>query len=124
MVRSLVESPWLWGALFVAAALMALLVVEPRYRSRQAQLERRYQARQRQGLAVVGPEGPAAYSEKDDPQATLRPLFWLLGAALAALAMGPMLLWGFRRRRSTSPLANTPSGSGLSSCDHDSRDAC
>ncbi len=55
------DSPWFWFSLFTAVGLSALLATGGKFGKRQANIERKYQARQ--WVAEGGSEGPAAPAE-------------------------------------------------------------
>ncbi len=75
---SLGESPWFWLYLFATVALIVLLVNRPKIVSRQVQLERNLQARQRAAQVVAGQKPTAPLSEENAPQISLVPLYVLL----------------------------------------------
>lgn len=91
-VRS-TDSPWLWLAIFVIGALAALYLTMPKYRWRQPQIERQFQARERSGHAVSADGGFSPLSSTNSTMLTLRPLFIFFVAALFLLTM---VFWGRR----------------------------
>lgn len=98
---AMTDSPWYWIYLFCTAGLIALVLAEPRFSARQAQIERNYQARQRAVQRVAGREAVTPLSTPSDTSITLRPLYVLLGLLLA-VAWG-RLGWSHFRRRSAQP---------------------
>ena len=90
------DSPWFWAYLFATAALVAVLLVGPKYVQRQPQLERQFSARQRAGQTVVGPDGAVRLSTPERLIISLRPLYAILGLLLAAAWVG---LWYQRYRK-------------------------
>ncbi len=124
--RKLTESPWFWVELFSYFALLALLVIGPKYARRQGVIEQRFKAKReiaRQqyegqspadavetGVARRVPSGwpvdGAREAEVADSAGqplivSLAPLFILLLAVLVAARVGR--LWLSRRRDATEP---------------------
>lgn len=81
--RSLLDSPWYWAYVFLAAALAALFLMGPRYAQRQAQIERNYQARQRAAQYRAGEAPRTPLSDEERTAIPLWPLFLVLSALLA-----------------------------------------
>ncbi len=78
------DSPWLWLAIFLAGALVALVLTAPRFSWRQPQIERQFQARERSGHAVSANGGFSPLSTTNHPMLTLRPLLIFFTVALFA----------------------------------------
>ncbi len=90
--RPITDSPWLWFALFSAVGLTALLVTGGKFGNRQAQIERKSQARAAiaDGLKITqdgtGKKTATKVPEYSRPGMTkirLKPLAITLGAILA-----------------------------------------
>jgi hypothetical protein len=79
-----VDSPWLWLAVFLAGAIVALSLARAKYDWRQPQIERQYQARQRSGYAVPARDEPQELSRTGQPMLSLDPLQTLLVTSLIA----------------------------------------
>src|SRR5213080_3023413 len=97
--RSIADSPWFWAYLFGTAALIALALIGPKFQSRQAQIERQYQGRQRAAEIQNGQEPTGELSSAERTLITLSPLFLGL-AAMTAIAW--LVFWRTRaaqRRR-------------------------
>ena len=73
------DSVWYWVYLFCTAGLIALVLMGPRFSSRQAQIERKYQARQRAAQQMVGEQPRTALSSVESTTITLWPLYLVLG---------------------------------------------
>lgn len=93
---STTDSPWFWLIVFLCGALVALVLTEPKYRWRQPQLERQYQAREISGQTVAPASGRRPLSTTGHPQLTLRPLMIFL---VVTLAFVTMLYWADRTLR-------------------------
>ena len=79
----LTDSPWFWLYIFSTAALIALVVAQPKYRPRQTQLERRFLARQEGGQTIKGSEGNTIVKPAGDNLILrLGPLFLIVGSLL------------------------------------------
>ena len=89
------DSPWFWASLFCAAALVALVLADSKFRDRQSQIERQFQARERSGRTVSAQGGPAPLSTPGRSMITLRPLLLVLGVLL--LVTWSVWLWDRRR---------------------------
>jgi hypothetical protein len=87
--RSFTDSPWFWVYLFSTAALIALALIGPKFGSRQAQIEREFQGRQRTAQNLNGQEPSGELSTEGQTLITLRPLF--LG--LATVTIGAWFLF-------------------------------
>lgn len=101
--RSLADSPWLWGYLFGVAALIALLLIAPKYARRQEQLERQFEGRQRVWEQKLG-HGPPRQPAVPPPPSegliiTLRPLFVVVGG----LTIAAWLAFWLSRRSAGAP---------------------
>lgn len=86
--ESLAESPWLWGGLFAAMAILALVVVAPKYAQRQGRLEQRFENRIRtaqQQQQSAGDQDPLATGPAAEPMAPMRD-------ARARTSLRPLLL--------------------------------
>ena len=92
---SITESPWYWVLAFSLMALLALVVIGPKYGRRQSALERKYQARERiedarQARNNSGSDPRtnelAARRQFATPGNTLVPL-WPLAAILVIVAL-------------------------------------
>jgi hypothetical protein len=114
-LRQRSDSPWFWLLLFVNAALVGMLLIGPKYRQRQAMLERRYEARRDAGRrqSAVDPEqepvgGPPVVGEPHAGDHELLVPLWPLAALLVAVDMAATCLW-LRQRGSHSPADKPPS---------------
>jgi hypothetical protein len=101
-----VESPWLWLAVFLSAAILSLTIISPRFEERQPQIERQYQARERSGYAVSAHQEPEELSQGGRLMIPLRPLQLLLVAGLLVCAM---IFWVQRVRAMMRLPAQSPS---------------
>ena len=104
--RSIADSPWFWAYLFGTAALIALALIGPKYQSRQAQIERQYQGRQRAAEIEGGREPTVELSSDERTIISLGPLFLGLAAITSAAWF---LVW---RARTAAREQSTP-GPGL-----------
>ena len=94
------DSPWFWIYLFSTAGLALLIVFGPKLYSRQAQIEREFQARQRAGQ-VVGSSGTGPTQSLSTAQNTIisfRPILIMLGILVATGWVG-FYVGHLRRRR-------------------------
>ncbi|MGE0760977.1 MAG: hypothetical protein AB7O38_28455 [Pirellulaceae bacterium] len=98
---SITDSPWYWVYLFCTAGLVALVLMGPRYASRQVEIERELQGRQRAIQNLSGEEPRAEMSDEGRMQIGLRPLYFVLGGLLA-LAWGNLIWRHFRARRAAA----------------------
>lgn len=98
--RKATDSVWFWATFFFAGALLALALTVPKYRQRQAQIEKQYQARVTSGYAkniFSNSEGsPEQPSESSQLRISLLPLACLIAAAGLGFAIG---FWVTRRER-------------------------
>jgi hypothetical protein len=97
---AITESPWYWVYLFCTAGLVALALIGPKYAARQSQIERAGQGRQRAIQNLAGEAPITAMSSEDQIQISLRPLFLVLAALLAA-AWAALVGRHLRRRRNS-----------------------
>ena len=97
MGAPLSDSPWFWAALFAAMALIALVAMSGKYSRRQANIEQKFQARERVAWNQAGSgqraEGSEEYSQPGD---TVIPL-WPLAVPLGGLIMVSIVML-FRSR--------------------------
>lgn len=98
------DSPWFWVYLYSTFGLVLLALFQPKFKSRQAAVERQYQGRQRAIEVQLGQEPTTEVSTSDNTIITLRPLFVVLGVVL--VFAWTYLWWTHFRRR---PLAVTSS---------------
>ena len=90
------ESPWFWGMLFCAAGLLGTLAIGPKYSQRQAQLERKYQGRQRAAQVRQGQQPTTRLSDPESTRVRISPVQWALGAGLVC---GWFVVWRNLRRQ-------------------------
>lgn len=90
------DSPWFWVYLYAVAGLIALALMQPRFGSRQAEIERQYQGRQRAAEKKLGQPPTTPMSTRDNTIITLRPLYLIL-AGVFAVAWCVLWLRHFRR---------------------------
>ena len=111
---SITDSPWYWVVAFSLMALLALVVIGPKYGRRQSALERKYQARERiedareaRNNSVGDPRTDelAARRRFATPGDTLVPL-WPLAAILVIV----VLFAGYMLRRGRGVRQAQPSG--------------
>ena len=79
---SITDSPWYWVYLFATAGLIVLTLAGTKFSSRQTQIERAAQGRQRAVQNVSGKEPVTPMSDVQHTQITLRPLYVVLGLLL------------------------------------------
>jgi hypothetical protein len=77
--KSVIDSPWYWLYLFCAAGLVALVIMGPKYTSRQIQIEQKAQARQRAARHVSGQQPNTPLSTEKTMVIRLWPLYSVLG---------------------------------------------
>jgi hypothetical protein len=115
---SITESPWYWVLAFSLMALLALIVIGPKYGRRQSALERKYQARERiddarqarnNSDSDLRTDELAARRQFATPGNTLVPL-WPLAAILVVVALfaGYMLRRGRERPDSIRHEGSSP----------------
>lgn len=87
----LVDSPWLWLALFAAMALLAIVVMGPKYARREADLEQKAAARQaaatRQRETGTPERADDAPSRSPPPSGKLQVGLVTLGSVVAAVLL-------------------------------------
>jgi hypothetical protein len=98
----LYDSPWFWACMFLTAALIALVVMEPRFEARQAQIEQQYFARQQHGQSIKPESEPQEASQPGDTLINLRPLY--IAAWIGLAAVWAVFLWTRRRGAKAEPL--------------------
>jgi hypothetical protein len=95
-----VDSPWFWAYWFGVFALVALFLATPKFRERQAHIEREYQGRTRAAQNVQGQEPDVELSTPGRTEITLWPLY----VGLAAITAVSWVVY-FRTRQSTKASA-------------------
>ena len=80
------DSPWFWFYLFCTAALVALVLMRSKYGTRQAEIERQFQGRQRAGQTASQPAPAATFSNERRTMIQLDALF-------VAMAVGVAIGW-------------------------------
>ncbi len=95
--ESIVDSPWYWAYLFIAAALAILFVAQGRIRSRQAQIETKYQGRQRAVRTLSGQQPDTPLSTPSNTLVQLWPLFVTLTVLLCVTGYGLSRRWRISR---------------------------
>lgn len=110
------DSPWFWVYLYAVAGLIALALMQPRFGSRQAEIERHYQGRQRAAEKKLGQEPKTPLSTREDTIITLRPLYLIL-AGIFAVAWC-ILWWRHFRRRPGAIDTEMSDGKNLSQPEH------
>ena len=95
---SITQSPWYWAYVFCTGGLIALVVMGPRYAQRQAQIEKKGQARQQAAQVASGQADVDSPAASETLTIVLWPLFVVLGAGLA-LAWIKLIRDHLRRRR-------------------------
>ncbi|HEY1602625.1 MAG TPA: hypothetical protein VGG64_23680 [Pirellulales bacterium] len=94
--RPITDSPWFWLVLFGSSALVAIVVVSPKYAYRQARLERMNSTREQiargqvaEALETADPDALITDLPRDSSrQFTLGPLATALALLLALAAVG------------------------------------
>jgi hypothetical protein len=108
------DSPWFWVLVFSSMALAALLAIGPKYGRRQANLERKYQARERVAEELSRGNNSAGEGRSDEvaaprafasPGDTLVPL-WPLAAILILAVLFSAVMLGRRDRGRANPLTD------------------
>jgi hypothetical protein len=100
--RPITDSPWFWAYLFATAALIALALIGPKFASRQAQIEREFQGRQRVAQRAHGQQPSGQLSTAERTLITLRPLF--LGLAIFTIVAW-IVFWRTRSAQIPAPSA-------------------
>ncbi len=98
---SVADSPWLWIAIFVCGALIALTLMSSKFQRRQLQLELQYEARQAAGQSVRDVDAERA-TRSGQLIITLKPLFYFLVLVLSVLTI---VFWSGRIRHYLSSSA-------------------
>lgn len=89
----LTDSAWFWAALFAAMALVALVAMSGKYGRRQANIEQKFQARERVSWEEAGGRQQAAGSkEYSQPGHTVIPLWPLAVPLLGVIAVSVAML--------------------------------
>lgn len=91
--RTAADSPWFWAYWFGIFSLVALFLASPKFRERQAHIEREYQGRTRAAQNLRGEEPDVALSTPGQTEITL----WPLIAGLSAITVVSWLVY-FRSR--------------------------
>ena len=100
--KPITDSPWFWVYMFSTAGLVALVLMNPKFGSRQAEIERKYQGRERALQNQMGQEPDTEMSTRDKTMIGLKPLYLALGGAL--IVAWTILWWNhFRPRTTTNP---------------------
>jgi hypothetical protein len=108
------DSGWFWAVLFSATALLAVLVIGPKWDWRQRQLEGRFLGRQRAafererrdaGLAPID-LAEAAADRHEVAAERIVPQWTLVALAGAGLGVSAAMLW--RERRSAGKAEGSP----------------
>jgi len=105
----LTDSPWFWVLLFSLVGLLALIAMSPKYRQRQANIERQYQARERVAERITA-ENNSGAAERIDELEAQRPYvmttsdklvpIWPLAVLLALVSLvAAVMLWRGHRGR-------------------------
>lgn len=81
--RSITESPWYWAYLFCTGALIALVIIGPKYAQRQTQIEQNGQKRQWAAQLAAGRSQGDSPADNQQPAIVLWPLFVVLGLVLS-----------------------------------------
>lgn len=102
--KPITESPWYWFYLFATTGLIFLVVMSPKFASRQAQVERQNQGRNRAIQQQIGQTPTTEMSTSDKTLVTLRPLFWILGGVL--VVAWALLWWSHFRQPRTATQPN------------------
>lgn len=92
----LTDSPWFWVYLFGVAALVFVALEAPKFRERQAQVERKGQARIRAAQNVAGQTPDAALSTVENTAIDLKPILFVIGGATV---VSWFILWRQRWRK-------------------------
>jgi hypothetical protein len=105
--QPLTDSPWFYVLAFSLMALLALIVIGPKYGRRQSAMERKYQARQRIADQQTARNNPGDEPRNDEiaaprrfatPDDTLVPL-WPLAVVMLAIALFALVMLHRGRRR-------------------------
>ena len=90
---AITDSPWFWICMFACVGLMSVVVIEPKFRRREAQIESKFHMRQHvDRIRADGtPSDEATYEPDDTPLKTVHPIVWLL-TGVVAISWG-VLFW-------------------------------
>lgn len=99
-VQTPTDSPWLWLAVFTFGAIIALVLMSPKFEGRQSQLERQYEARQAAGQSVSS-DDDRSITHGGELIITLKPLFSFFVVLLFALTAA-FWIGRYRQRRDSS----------------------
>lgn len=107
------DSPWFWLYVFGTAGIVALLWMSPKFGARQSQLDRQFEGRRHVMSQPADVAAARPFSNPERRAASLRPLYWIL---LAALVAGWVALWWqrFRVPRLPASLASDSAEQSLS----------
>jgi hypothetical protein len=104
-VRPITDSPWYWAYLFCTGALIAMVVIGPKYGLRQTQIEQNGQKRQWAArLATGGAQRDSSPTTVAGHSIPLWPLFVLLGSVLSVA--WTKLIYDHLKRRSLALAAS------------------
>ena len=84
------DSPWFWVYLFGVAALIFVTLEAPKFRQRQANIERKGQGRLRAAQSAAGQTPDAELSTPENTAVNLQPILIVVGAATA---VAWVILW-------------------------------
>lgn len=112
---SILESPWYWAYVFVTAAIVILLLNQDRIYSRQAQIENKYQGRQRAVRQLSGEATDTPLSTPRETLIQLGPIFGTLGVLF--LVTGLAVVRQLRRNSNRQPNARPAGDSAQLECD-------
>lgn len=82
--RSITDSPWFWVYLYCTFGLILLVLWQSKFQTRQAEIERQYQGRERMLESQSGQDPITPVSTSDSTIIGLQPLYIILGAILIA----------------------------------------
>jgi len=108
---AMTDSPWFWAYLFGTAALIALFFAGGKFGTRQAQIEREYQARTRAAQQLNGQAPSVQLSTPERTLVTLQPLWYLLAVVTV---IGWICFWRSHRAATSSPLSSVSSSDASS----------
>ena len=96
--ESITDSAWYWVYVFCAAGLVALVIMGPKFKSRQVQIEQKSQARQRAAQQVSGQQPNTPMSSEESMAIRLWPLYGVLGVLLFVAVLN-LMRTRFRRHQ-------------------------